>query len=171
MSDRICSVPDCETTSRARGLCNKHYRRLRRTGRIDMPNLEERFFAHVTEDPGGCWLFDKTNDKGYSSFTVNRAPVEGHRWCYIFLIGDVPVGLTLDHLCRVRACVNPWHLDVVPHRINILRGVGPAAVNARKTQCVSGHPFTSSNTYVSDDGKRQCRTCRARRARQYRRRS
>lgn len=170
MAQATCSVPDCTTPSRARGMCNLHYRRLRRTGRVDRPSLEERFFAHVTEDANGCWIFDKVNDKGYALFHVDRIPVEGHRWCYLFLIGEVPAGLTLDHLCRVRRCVNPWHLDVVPHRINILRGVGPAAVNAKRTQCVDGHPFTRENTYVTPDGRRQCRICMRRRAEKYQQR-
>lgn len=167
MAQRTCVVPDCTIDSRARGMCNLHYRRLRRTGRLDKPSDEERFFAHVAESPSGCWLYETVNEKGYATFSLNRVPVEGHLWCYRFLIGEVPDGLTLDHLCRVRSCVNPWHLEPVPHRINILRGVGPAAVNARKTQCVNGHPFTRENTYVTPDGRRQCRTCRDRRSLQY----
>lgn len=161
----VCTIPGCDTPNTARGLCNKHYRRLRRTGTTaDRPNDEARFFARITEDPDtGCWLFDKPNAKGYANFTVMSRPVEGHQWCYEFLIGPVPDGLTLDHLCRVRSCVNPWHLDPVPHRVNILRGIGPAAINARKTQCVDGHPFTSDNTYVTPDGRRQCRICIRRR--------
>lgn len=141
-------------------MCNKHYRRLRRTGTTDRPSVEARFFSQVTENLDGCWIFDKTNAKGYAAFTVDHRPVEGHRWNYQFLVGEVPAGLTLDHLCRVRSCVNPWHLEPVPHRVNILRGIGPAAVNARRTKCVNGHPFTSENTYLTPDGRRQCRTCR-----------
>lgn len=171
MSKRTCTVPDCDSPRVGWGHCNKHYRRLRRTGRLDKPSVEERFFAHVSEGPGGCWLFDKSNDKGYAAFNVDSTPIEGHLWCYRFLIGEVPDGLTLDHLCRVRCCVNPWHLDPVPHRVNILRGVGPAAVNAKRTQCVNGHPFTRANTYVTPNGRRQCRACRAIRSDAYRHRS
>lgn len=164
MTERICSIPDCDSPSRARGMCNMHYKRLRRTGTTDSPNVEERFFSHVTQGPDDCWLFDTINSKGYGQFQLDGRNLQAHIWSYEFLIGPVPDGLTLDHLCRVRACVNPWHLDPVPHRVNILRGIGPAAINARRTQCVNGHPFTSENTYLTPNGRRQCRTCIKRRS-------
>lgn len=169
MTDRTCTAPGCESPSRARSLCNAHYKRLRRTGTVTASSAEDRFFSRVTEDENGCWIFSKANSKGYAAFYENGAPIEGHLWAWRLFIGDVPDGLTLDHLCRVRVCVNPWHLDPVPHRVNILRGIGPAAINARRTQCVNGHPFTSENTYLTPDGRRQCRVCIRLRDRQRRR--
>lgn len=159
MTDRTCAVPDCDSPSRALGLCNRHYKRLRRTGSVDLRSAEERFFSHVTEDSAGCWIFDCLDTKGYGQFGDQGVNHHAHRWSFEFLIADIPDGLTLDHLCRVTACVNPWHTDPVPGRVNILRGESPSAVNARRTQCVNGHPFTSENTYLTPDGRRQCRAC------------
>lgn len=158
-----CWARGCASTITALGLCNRHYRRWRRSGYLHPPSVEERFFAHVTEDATGCWMFDSLTTRGYGQFQHDRTHVAAHRWAYQLLVGEIPDGLTLDHLCRVRACVNPWHLEPVPHRTNILRGEGPAAINARRTQCVNGHPFTSENTYLTPDGRRQCRTCIRRR--------
>jgi hypothetical protein len=66
---------------------------------------------------------------------------------------------TLDHLCRVRSCVNPAHLEPVPHRENVLRGVSSSALAARRNTCANGHPYTADNTRISKDGARQCRQC------------
>lgn len=159
-----CWARACARKPRALGLCDMHYRRLHRSGYVEPPSTEALFFAHVTEGTNGCWVFDCLTGSGYGQFQVEHVHHAAHRWSYQFLIADIPDELTLDHLCRVRACVNPWHLEPVPHRINILRGEGPAAINARRTQCVNGHPFTSDNTYVTPDGRRQCRTCIRRRS-------
>lgn len=158
-----CWAAVCRRDARALGLCDMHYRRWHRSGYIEPPTVEERFFAHVREDENGCWIFDCLNDKGYGQFQVDEVNIGAHRWAYEFLIAPIPLGLTLDHLCRVVACVNPWHLEPVPLRINILRGISPSAVNARRTECVNGHPFTSENTYLTPDSRRQCRTCLRRR--------
>jgi len=67
--------------------------------------------------------------------------------------------LVLDHLCRVRACCNPAHLEVVTNRVNILRGEGPTAINARAETCVKGHPFSGDNLSIRSDGRRRCIRC------------
>ena len=83
-----------------------------------------------------------------------------HRLAYELEIGPIPAGLEIDHLCRVRNCVNPAHLEPVTHAENIRRGTGPLAENARKTECVHGHPLEGANLYVRPgDGHRQCRAC------------
>lgn len=82
--------------------------------------------------------------------------------------GSIPKGLTLDHLCRNRACVNPVHLEPVTNRVNILRGIGITAQNARKTHCKHGHPFTVENTiYKHGGGWRICKICNRARFREY----
>lgn len=136
-----------------------HYKRVRRSGSVDGLTLERRFFGHVVaEDANGCWIWDKPHpETGYGQFQGSHA----HRWSYEHLICDIPAGLDLDHLCRNRGCVNAYHLDPVPRGVNVLRGTCPAAENARKTHCVRGHEFTQVNTYITPDGRRQCRSCRA----------
>ena len=164
-----CASNGCDQPARAKGLCGMHYRRQLRSGDADGFTLERRFFGHIaSETERGCWQWDVPHEEtGYGQFAGGRA----HRWSYRFFIGDIPDGLELDHLCRNRACVNPWHLDPVPCRVNILRGESPAAHNARKTHCIRGHAFTEANTY-RPPGKprtRHCRKCMAIRAARSRR--
>jgi len=86
----------------------------------------------------------------------------------MLLVGPIPEGLKLDHLCRNSACVKPIaneqgpaHTEPVTQRENVLRGNAPAAVNAVKTHCIRGHPFDAANTYVYGKGRhRRCRTCK-----------
>jgi hypothetical protein len=92
-----------------------------------------------------------------------------HRLAYELFVGPIPEGQTIDHLCRNRPCVNPGHLEVVDMRTNLLRGSSPTAQNARKTHCKHGHEFTPENTALKQGRYRICRTCRARRNREYRR--
>src|SRR5258708_2446189 len=98
---------------------------------------------------GECWTWTGwLSDKGYAIALFGKRKVKLHRFAYELLVGPIPDGLLPDHLCRNRACINPAHLECVTNRENILRGVGLAAVNAKKTHCVNGHAFTSENTQV-----------------------
>ena len=107
-----------------------------------------------------CWIWmGAKTGKGYSNFNFGGRFWGGHRLAYVELIGAVPEGLELDHLCRVRHCVRPSHLEPVSQTTNTLRGVGESAQNARKTHCVHGHEFNRVNTYISKLGKRMCREC------------
>lgn len=122
----------------------------------------------VLIDRKGCWIPDGHRNNGYAIFTFNGASSMAHRASWELLVGPIPEGLQLDHLCRVRACVNPDHLEPVTQRENTLRGVSPVAENARKTHCPQGHPFAGSNLRVEKakyGSARRCLTCfRARRA-------
>jgi hypothetical protein len=82
-----------------------------------------------------------------------------HRAAYTLLVAPIPDGLTIDHLCRNTSCVNPAHLEPVTQRENGLRGTSPAAVNARKVECVNGHPLSGDNLHIGTDGSRRCRIC------------
>lgn len=121
-----------------------------------MATDDERFWRKVQgPDPLGCWTWaGSLNRAGYGQFTL-RGPrnVMAHRYAYEALIGPIPDGLTIDHLCRNKACLNPWHLEPVPNGVNIRRGG-----NAVKTHCPRGHEYRAENTYLYR-GSRYCRTC------------
>ncbi|MEU9310909.1 HNH endonuclease signature motif containing protein [Streptomyces sp. NPDC048256] len=113
-----------------------------------------------------CWNWTgSTTDEGYGYFNIGDEKFRAHRWVFSLIVGPIPEGLVLDHLCRNRTCVRPSHLEPVTNRENILRGVGPSAVNAAKVRCLNGHEYTLSNTYVRAPGSRTCRACARDRAR------
>lgn len=120
--------------------------------------LEERFNARV-ERTDGCWLWrGYITPAGYGG--LKHGPHQlAHRISYMLYVGPIPDGLQIDHLCRVRHCVNPEHLEPVTARVNLLRGVGWAARNAAKTHCPKGHPYSGKNLRVSHGGGRMCVTC------------
>ena len=120
----------------------------------------ERFWAKV-EKTDTCWLWTGALDtRGYGQFRVASPParpLQAYRYAFELLRGPVPQGLQLDHVCRVRRCVNPNHLEPVTGRENTLRGDGPPAQNARKTHCIRGHKLPPRN----NQGRRKCRICQA----------
>lgn len=108
----------------------------------------------------GCELWTGRRDaKGYGVFKRKGKPVFAYRWNYERVVGPIPRGLVIDHLCRVPSCVAPAHLEPVTSRENILRGESFAAVNAAKTACAQGHPYDFRNTYQRPSGARDCRAC------------
>lgn len=114
-------------------------------------------------DIGDCWLWTGFVNKktGYGQVWWNKEAHRTHRLIFQLSRKTIPEGMTLDHLCRVRSCCNPDHLEAVTHRENILRGIGVAAIHAKQTHCVSGHEFTPENTYTRPNGLgRDCKTCR-----------
>jgi hypothetical protein len=119
----------------------------------------EQFWSRV-EKGNDCWLWRGCKQSGgYGSVNLNGTKTYAHRVSYELLVGAIPEGLQIDHLCRVRLCVNPEHLEAVTPRVNILRGVGFSANHARKTHCPKGHPYAGDNVYMDGSGRR-CRTCR-----------
>lgn len=128
--------------------------------------------AYRIEDRGHetpCWIWDGLCDeRGYCRAYRAGKAFWAHRFVYEQLRAPISPGLTIDHLCRVRSCVNPAHLEPVTLAENIRRGSGPSAIAVRTNQCKRGHQFTLENTYVGKDGRRSCRACGAWRARQKR---
>lgn len=121
-----------------------------------------RFWNKIRVSESGCWEWTASKTtSGYAEFSYGGRLTRASRYIYSALIGPIPVGLTLDHLCRNRTCVNPYHLEPVTMRENILRGIGLTAQNAQKTACIRGHPFDLFNTRIRSDGTRQCRRCDA----------
>lgn len=111
-----------------------------------------------------CWVWTAGKNRGYGRTFWDGRHQYAHRISYELLVGPIPDGLTIDHLCRNRACENPGHLEPVTMRVNWLRGNAPTTYYAIKTHCVKGHPFDEVNTYQAP-GKlhRACRICRRRR--------
>lgn len=146
--------------------------------KVHSKTIKERFYEKVNKagpvpierpELGPCWLWTaKHNKDGYGRFAIRDKEFAAHRVSYTLEFGSIADGLTLDHLCKVRGCVNYTHLEPVTMRINLLRGDTFQAANASKTTCVNGHPLTPENTRYTKSG-RQCRECSIIRKQQQRR--
>jgi hypothetical protein len=132
----------------------------------------ERFWQKVEINTStDCWTWrSQTLQKkgrfgeGYGLFWFNGRTVLAHRYSYQELVGPIPAGLTLDHLCRNRSCVRPSHLEPVTQAENNARRPAFVSFNAAKTHCPHGHEYTSENTYIRPGTAwRMCRTCIANR--------
>lgn len=120
----------------------------------------DRFWAKVNKTET-CWLWTaQIEASGYGIASLHGKNNKAHRVAWEMEHGPIPEGLTIDHLCRVRPCVNPAHMELVTSSENVLRGEGVFVRNSRKTHCVRGHEFTPENTYLASNGGRNCRECR-----------
>lgn len=161
-------LADCVVCGRAveaRGLCHACYERNRRNGTLPpkqpRPSSVERFLSKVAVTDA-CWLWAASlNKDGYGQFKGEQGMVKAHRWSYQWFVGTIPEGLTIDHLCRVRHCVNPDHLEVVTQAENVRRN--PAY--GTETHCVHGHERTERNTawvrpkFAPHRTWRKCKDC------------
>lgn len=126
--------------------------------------LKQRIRDRISIDnETGCWLWTgPLQPNGYAMMGIGRARRYVHRLAYSEWVGPIPAGLDMDHLCRVRKCCNPEHLQPVSRAENIRRGEGPAIlakINGAKTMCTNGHEFTEENTILRRGGGRKCRAC------------
>jgi len=123
--------------------------------------VEKRFWSRV-DTSGPCWIWTglKT-DRGYGQIWINGKMIRVHRWIYEQVCGPIEPGMVIDHLCRIRPCVRPSHLEATTPRQNVLRGVSSAAERAKQTHCKNGHEFTPENTYYRNEAQTQrgCRAC------------
>ena len=123
------------------------------------------------EVAGDCLRWSgKTNEHGYGLKRVGEQFRLAHRLAYEAEHGPIPDGMVIDHLCRVRECVNTSHMEVVTPHINTLRGFSVPALNARKAACKRGHEFTPDNIAPKPSrttGRGECRTCKRAQVRAY----
>lgn len=173
-NDTRCSIEGCEGRPVGRGWCAKHYQRWRKYGdphTTHTPNLvygasvEERFWSKVNKTEE-CWLWTaSTNRKGYGTFRYEGSSKLAHGIAYLWEVGEVPEGLQLEHLCRVRNCVRVAHLEAVTPGENSRRGEA-WKIHGMKTHCPLGHEYSEENTYRYRGG-RHCKTCNRQRAAEY----
>jgi hypothetical protein len=123
----------------------------------EINTLPQHFQGHIAIAESGCWEWTgPKHHNGYGACSKTLGTKRAHRATYQLLVGDIPEGLVIDHLCRVRNCVNPAHMEPVTDYENRLRG------NAVITHCPQGHEYTPDNTYVAPaNSTRQCRRCAA----------
>lgn len=133
-------------------------------------NWEQRLFGKIKKTRS-CWLWTGLTKQGYGYANWEGKFILVHRFFFEKLKQKIPATKVIDHICRVRNCVNPVHLRAISNRKNILIGFGRGALNARKTHCKHGHELTKPNSY-SDPGTkiRRCRKCMSRRTAEWRRR-
>ena len=137
----------------------------------------ERVSRNIRVGADGCWWWTASTStsttrpgRRYGVVSFRGRQRRAHAVVFEMARGPIPEGTELDHLCRNTLCVNPYHLDPVTHRENVLRGSGFAALHARKTHCPQGHEYTPENTRIGRlrGGQcRQCRTCHRERQRAY----
>lgn len=182
-----CVIEGCAAPQVSRGWCVKHYQRWQAHGDplhtdvlMDV-SREERFAAKIdregpvplTRPELGCchlWIGGRSSN-GYGAFAWREGGkvhmVGAHRFAYELMVGPIPSGFVLDHLCKRHDCVRPSHLEAVTERENLRRGNSFAGVNARKDRCPQGHSYDSENTHISPSGGRTCNECSRIKARRH----
>ena len=138
--------------------------------------LKNRFYSKVNKTES-CWLWTRGLDgNGYGSFGIGTGKCYSAHRVSLWLDGRLESYTAkkdksdyVDHICRVPTCVNPEHLRVVTHKVNILENsLSVTAINANKTHCNHGHEFTPENTYYRKENNcRYCKKCSCRRSKTY----
>lgn len=132
--------------------------------------VEQQVEKYIYREPNsGCWIWTASLcADGYGKARNSSFPSEtlAHRLSWLYYKGSLPRFMEIDHKCRVRCCVNPSHMEVVSHAVNVLRGIRSPERhrNGRKTHCKRGHELSGENLYIdryTAKTTRQCRTCRA----------
>lgn len=182
-----CAIEDCHSVAYCRGWCQAHYARWFRHGdplggRVVNPRWEpqQRLWARVNKNgpleptsPNGepCWHWEGATVKGHGWMTVDGKRIYVHRLAYELLVGPIPDGFDVDHVCHNvdpdcpagvvclhRRCVNPAHLEAVTPSENNARG--KRRMRALITHCPHGHEYTPDNSYFNGSGSRSCLACK-----------
>ncbi len=119
----------------------------------------DRFWAKVQKTET-CWLWTGAKSRGYGYFNIGDHQDLAHRVAYRWLVGPIAAGTEIDHLCRVKNCVRPDHLEAVTHKLNLRRSDEVTGKRSARTHCPQGHPYDEANTHRSADGRRHCLICR-----------
>lgn len=123
----------------------------------------ERFWTKVDKSDA-CWIWRGATTKpenGYGQIRLDGKMQVAHRIAYELEVGQIPSGMDLDHLCRVRLCVNPAHLEPVSPYENFRRGVSQPASYLKQSHCKRGHLLEGENLAIANGGRsRRCRTCK-----------
>lgn len=163
VANATCSIDGCDRPHKARGWCAMHHNRWLRSGDTGLAGTgRPTLWGMVDKNgPKGCWLWLGFLKRGYGVVRRDGRKWAAHRFFYELLVGPIPDGLVIDHLCRVRNCVNPQHLEPVTNAENLARGEGPNAKALRDNTCIRGHEFTPENTYYrpSRPRVRICKSC------------
>src|SRR6266498_3719295 len=172
---QTCSENGCDRPARKRGLCNTHYERQRLAGVFKIQERDPviRLWSRIDKngpvptyrpDLGPCWIWQGATTSGYGRVYFDGRLQPVHHVVWFLTIGAFPDGRQADHLCRVRACCRPYHIEPVTQRINLMRGASPAAGYARRSHCAAGHPLEGpdADVYIHPDHPtwRHCRKCR-----------
>lgn len=157
MTDVTCSVKGCGKPARSRGWCRSHYMNWWRRGdplETTIRRTEaELIWAKIRKDDAGCWLWVGTiSDGGYGTFRGLGKQQKAHRATYELLVGPVPAGLDLDHLCRVRRCVNPSHLEPVTRSENLRRGHMGKLTHAQRAEIAARFPHEPRKALAAEFG-------------------
>lgn len=130
----------------------------------DIADLPQHMQDRIWVDDDGCWIWQTGCDRfGYGRCSLSfpwtdRRRWSSHRLAYQLLVGPIAEGMHIDHLCRVRPCCNPAHLEQVTPKENVNRS-SAADYWLAKSECPRGHAYDIKNTGRSTKGGRICRRC------------